>query len=131
MSTSSEALATVTASGLVTAKQFAVYRLLLSSPGMTGREIDAALHDPDAHKRLDELRKMGVARSAGKRACKVSNLRAHVWEVIPGAEPKPLPPRGATQPSAEKIAAFFVSLPPLAASAHPEVVRWLAKLATE
>jgi hypothetical protein len=48
---------------------------------MTASEVADAAHVPGLWKRMSELRRIGVAREAGGRVCKVTGHTATLWEL--------------------------------------------------
>lgn len=47
--------------------------------GITGSELDQLEQSKDAHKRLSELERMGVAKVVTTRTCTISGRRAKAW----------------------------------------------------
>jgi chromosome segregation and condensation protein ScpB len=59
-------------------KQAEVYTELLKHGPCTGRELDARL-GVDAHKRLSELKELGMVKEITKRKCSITGRNAIVW----------------------------------------------------
>lgn len=83
--TSIEAFNVIVASGLVGDSQQKVWRYLDSYPdGLTARELEAYMStegaaEVDAHKRLPELRDMGLVRELPTRTCSITSMNVTVW----------------------------------------------------
>jgi hypothetical protein len=93
--TSVEAYQQAEAEGLLTKERAAVFRVLREAVtslngDMTGREVDQVLGSVDAHKRLSELLRQGLAVDAMTRACRVTGRRAIAWRAVLGVYPRPL-----------------------------------------
>lgn len=95
--------------GLLSARRLAVYDVLFREPfPMTGREISEKLRDPSAHKRLSELRDLGVVEEADKRDCSVTGQQAVTWRVILGALPSEV--KKASKVAKDILASFTLDL---------------------
>lgn len=91
----------IMASGLLTFQKALVYRQVFLHGPLTGREVTKMLAEPGEtatsyHKRLSELRDLGVIKESPARICAVSGNLALTWEVT-GALPVK---RGRRPPSA-------------------------------
>jgi len=51
-------------------------------PGMTAREIELLTGIRGTHKRLPELRKLGLVESTGQKICSVSKQLVMVWKPL-------------------------------------------------
>jgi len=82
--TSIEAYRLIRDRGLLSRARLEVLEVLASCGPSTGAEIDERLREGGGrghgHKRLPELRRLGVVREAGTRECSVSGHRSIVWE---------------------------------------------------
>ena len=58
--------------------------ILTLRPGSTASELDAATLAPSGtvRKRLNDLRKRGLAKTDGTRTCRVTGKRAQVWRPV-------------------------------------------------
>lgn len=101
--TSVEAYHQIIEEGLLTATKARVYEHLYVSGPLTARELTlrmarAGENATSYHKRLSELRDVGVVAEVGIRTCAVTKRRAITWDVtasLPGkpvARPEPDPP---------------------------------------
>lgn len=103
--TSAAAYRAVIDSGLLNAQQHRAFDALYSySNGVTGRELERAIGSTDGHKRLTELRDMGIAEELEPRRCQVSGHRAIVWRARAVPDPHPLPKKP-KRPSKETLRA--------------------------
>lgn len=57
---------------------------LLQNQEATGAEVNRALENNHAHKRLSELKRGGLIEETGKRVCSVSGNESYSWRAIPG-----------------------------------------------
>ena len=53
---------------------------------LTGSELNKFVRSPSGHKRLSELRSLGLVRECGKRKCQVTGHTATVWAAVPVEE---------------------------------------------
>jgi hypothetical protein len=88
--TSIEVYHKIKAEGLLSTMRFAVYEELFLRGPMTGKELDKALGTDSAHKRLSELKALGVVEDSEPRTrrCKVSGENVVEWDVT-GRLPEP------------------------------------------
>lgn len=99
--TSAQAYATIRDNGLLSRIRWVAYDALYRHGPCTARELrQRAGGDPGAadftdsyHKRLSELRDLGVAREVEERKCTVTGQQAIVWDVTAG-----LPEKKAEEP---------------------------------
>ena len=68
--------------GLTSAQQ-EVYDALCNNPGATAAELEKRYDDPNMHKRLSELYRLGVVDKSSKRHCKVSKRKVDTWIAKP------------------------------------------------
>ena len=126
--TSIEAYRAIRDGGLLSEQRFRVYEYLFNYGPMTGNEINEALTDPDCvspsyHKRLSELKDLGVVRETGERHCKVTGRNAIAWDVtdrlpkpkpartgIPARDSKPVHPTAADLSEAARIIGHWRNL---------------------
>lgn len=94
--TSLAAYEQIKASGLLSESRFKVYDALTQHGPMTGTELDNALENPSAHKRLSELEERGVVKAMRVRRCTVTGLEAAEWHVVEDA--LPVEPEGIVGP---------------------------------
>ena len=102
--TSLKAYSQIKTEGLLSPIRERVYDFLFHNGPLTGTELNARLKSPVGitipgyHKRLSELRELGVVREVGERICRVTGRNAIAWDVtetlpVPIAEavacPKP------------------------------------------
>lgn len=59
------------------------YTLLSNHPAATAAELEKLADDPNLHKRLSELYRLGFADKASKRHCKVSKRKVDTWIAKP------------------------------------------------
>ena len=57
---------------------------LLQNQEATGAEVNRALENNHAHKRLSELKRGGLIEETGRRICAVSGNESYAWRAIPG-----------------------------------------------
>lgn len=91
--TSKAAYRSIMGSGDLSNRQKRVYRYLRKHGPTTGRELNQYMSSPDSHKRLPELRDVGLAIELGKRRNEKTNRRSIVWQATDGpikAVPKKL-----------------------------------------
>lgn len=75
--TSIEAYRKILENGLLTKARMRVYCWVASQPGpVTGREADVGTGDPNAHTRLSELVRLGVAEEVGSKVCSVTGIES-------------------------------------------------------
>ncbi len=82
---STEARAGHSASGQIKTNALAVHRALANHPNSTAAELWRCL-DMDVvevRRRLDDLRKAGIAEQSGKRKCEVAKTLAFEWRLTP------------------------------------------------
>lgn len=70
----------------LTSAQQEAYDALCSNPGTTAAELERRYNDPNMHKRLSELYRLGLADKSGKRHCKVSKRKVDTWIAKPSAK---------------------------------------------
>lgn len=85
-STSVEVYHQIVENGLLTHQKALVYKHLYHHGPLTGRELTKALAEPGEtatsyHKRLSELRDLGVVKECPVRECAVSGNAALTWDV--------------------------------------------------
>lgn len=98
--TSAKAFHEGEADGSISRARALVLMMLRSTGGMTGREVNMSLATQSGHKRLSELRRMGVVREAGKRTCRVTGRQAVEWEALPeGVKPEAFTRASSLRPS--------------------------------
>lgn len=115
--------------GLLSALRLRVYETLLDAGPLTGRELDAILAAPGEtrtsyHKRLSELHRIGLARVAGERRCRVTGRLAEEWialDTLP-ARPPPKPP-SRLERFASVLLASFAARPTWTRDEAVDVVR--------
>lgn len=101
--TSFEALRYITREGLLKGNQFEVYRTLCNSTPLTGAELNSMMLNgrrdliPGFHKRLSELKDLGVVYEVEERKCRVTGRVAIAWSITDKL-PKEAPKR-ATRPT--------------------------------
>lgn len=102
-----------------------VYDLLLARGPLTGLEIDAALKNGSAHKRLSELRRTGLVVAGVLRCCTVSGKKARTWEARKPEEACPTTPEAPIMPTNEDTKAFVREVLQMSAlaSAHDPTFR--------
>ena len=88
-------------SGELGKRQRDVLTMLIDFGPMTGSEINQTLGTPSGHKRLSELKAMGVVREGKARPCKVTGREAIEWEITGQAPVRPTP---TVRPSGESEA---------------------------
>jgi len=86
--TSIKAFKEITEEGLLSKMRYKVYKELYLNGPATGSELNNRLDGYSYHKRLSELRDLGVVEEICTRKCNVSNRLATVWNVIYGRLPK-------------------------------------------
>lgn len=89
--TSIDAYRKILADGTITRSQKDVYECLYHHGPLTGREVNARVHE-GAHKRLSELLDRGVVRTVGTRKCSISGQNSTQWDVTSLQDPYPKPP---------------------------------------
>jgi hypothetical protein len=67
------------ASGGITRRRFEALEMLAIAGPMTGSELDRALNNPSAHKRLVELQDLGVVEITRERECSVTGRVCAEW----------------------------------------------------
>ncbi len=102
-----QAYGIIVASGLVGESQQAVWRFLAGHPdGLTGRELESYMStdgstEVNAHKRLPELRDMGIVREMPPRRCSITSMIVSVWVAL-DAKPHEPPPKVVRAPRSKK-----------------------------
>lgn len=86
--TSKQAYRQIKAEGLLGRMQFKVYRTLHKRGPMTGNELNHRLLCMSAHKRLSELKRLGVIEELCVRKDRYSGRSALVWRVVRDVVPK-------------------------------------------
>lgn len=66
--------------GVLPARQWAVFAFVIAHGPCTSGEVERDL-GKDAHKRLPELRDLGLLRNPSTRACTVSGQKVQTWEI--------------------------------------------------
>ena len=83
--TSTKVYRQIVAEGLLSKMRFAVYDLLYHDGPLTGAELDEMAYAAGGrghyHKRLPELRDLGVVREVGEQFCTVSGRKVIAWDV--------------------------------------------------
>lgn len=87
--TSAQTYHSIVQSGELGEAQRKVLQALIDRGPMTGSELNDLLSTSSGHKRLSELKGMGVVREGAPRPCKVTGREAIQWEVT-GRAPTPL-----------------------------------------
>jgi len=67
--------------GLLSWTRWKVYHLLYMNGPLTGREINDIHKTNSGHKRLSELRNLGVVQEAGKKICSITGMNVIAWDV--------------------------------------------------
>jgi hypothetical protein len=113
--TSIEVYHKIKAEGLLSKMRFAVYEELFLRGPMTGKELDKALGTDSAHKRLSELKALGVVEDSEPRtrSCEVSGENVVEWDVtgrlpdyIPGGSETTKPVRPSPRELAKAVEEF-------------------------
>lgn len=55
------------------------YMLLCNNPAATAAELERIANDPNLHKRLSELYRLGFVDKSSQRHCKVSKRKVDTW----------------------------------------------------
>lgn len=81
--TSIDVYTKIKAEGLLSRMRWRVYEALYLNGPLTGKELDQLLGTDSAHKRLSELKALGVIEDSGEkvRACRVSGENVIEWDV--------------------------------------------------
>jgi len=87
-STSLTAYQQIKAERLLPRMQFQVYKVLHKRGPMTGNELNHVIFHFSAHRRLSELKRLGVIEEAGIRRDRISGRNALVWRTVKKALPK-------------------------------------------
>src|SRR5687768_17187748 len=85
--TSAEAYHVERLQGTLGERQYEVLCALLAKGPTTGAELNVALGFA-AHKRLSELRDMGLVREITRSKCQITRKKAIIWEAVPNAHPR-------------------------------------------
>jgi len=67
----------------MTAAMAEVHRCLAANPASTAGELEKKFNNPNLHKRLSELYRVGLADKGPKRHCKVSKRKVDTWIAKP------------------------------------------------
>ena len=82
--TSEAAFAHIKNSGLLSRMRWAVYEHLFKHGPLTGTELNEQMREfgrGHCHKRLSELKRVGVVREVEKRACSITGRVVYAWDV--------------------------------------------------
>lgn len=93
--------------GWLSKSRMIVYEWLYHNGPATAREAERGLNSIDAHKRLPELRDLGVVVEVRERLCSVTGREVIEWDVIEGLPVKPDRGRG---PSRKELIAELIQL---------------------
>lgn len=109
--TSLQAYNEIQANGLLSHMRWVVYDCLFRHGPLTAHELDKYLAKPGEtktsyHKRLSELRDMGVVAEVGERPCSITNMTAVLWDVTDKLPMRYVPQKSKAQLYREALVRF-------------------------
>jgi len=107
--TSQKAYKAIRDNGLLSRMRFRVYEQLHNHGPQTGSEVNYSLRCGSGHKRLSELKELGVVEEIGTRPCRITGENAIVWAVNDRL-PKSLQTTAVRRPTKKQLAQFLAEM---------------------
>lgn len=81
--TSLEAILALRREKVLEELQAAAWHALAENGPLTGKELAKVMSRPDIHKRLSEVKRLGLMTERGVRKCRVTGRNAIAWDAVP------------------------------------------------